>query len=171
MKRQKKEHSKPRKPWEELRIEEEGNLTEKYGLKNKKEIWKMESKLRNFRRQARELIGKRGKENFKEKKEEFLKKVIKLGLIKEKDIEAVLNINLKDLMNRRLQTYLFQSEMVKTPKQARQVIVHGHVLVGEKKITSPSYLIKKGEEEKIKFAPESPLANPAHPIRTGEKNG
>lgn len=171
MKRQRKEHSKPRKPWEESRIKEESHLIKKYGLKNKKEIWKMESKLRKFRRQARKLIGQRGQENFKNKKEKFLKKIMKLGLIKEEDIEAVLNINLKDLMNRRLQTCLFQSGMVKTPKQARQAIVHGHVLVGGKKITSPSYLIKKGEEEKIKFAPESPLANSAHPIRTGEENG
>lgn len=171
MKRQKKKYSKPRKPWDQVRIEGEASLIEKYGLKNKKEIWKMESKLRRFRRQARKLIGKRGEEA-EEEKEEFMNRLRKLGLVEGEDVEEVLNTNLEEVMDRRLQTFIFKSGMVKTPKQARQAIVHEHILVGERKVTSPSYLVKKEEEDEIKFAPSSPFSNPAHPIRAeAENNG
>lgn len=169
MKRQKKEYSKPRKPWEELRIKEEAQYLKEYGLKNKKEIWKMESKLRSFRRQARKLVGKRGKEAEKEE-EEFLKRLRKLGIIEGDDVEEVLGTNLEEIMERRLQTFLFKSGMVKTPKQARQAIAHGHVLVGDQKVTSPSYMVKKKEEDEIRFAPSSPFSNPAHPVRTEAKD-
>jgi len=68
-------------------------------------------------------------------------------------------------MARRLQTVLFKKGMARSVKQARQFIVHEHVLIGDKKITSPAYLVKVSEEASISFAVSSPLISEDHPER------
>ena len=35
--------------------------------------------------------------------------------------------------------------------QARQFIVHGHIIVNDKKITTPSYIVPKADEDKIGY--------------------
>ena len=45
----------PKHPWEAGRMEEERKLLDRYGLKNKRELWKAQSILRGFRQQARDL--------------------------------------------------------------------------------------------------------------------
>ncbi|EQD26450.1 30S ribosomal protein S4P, partial [mine drainage metagenome] len=45
----------PKHPWEQVRMDEERKLLVKYGLKNKRELWKAQSQLRDIRRQARQL--------------------------------------------------------------------------------------------------------------------
>ena len=41
--RKKKNYKKPRKLYDKVRIEDENILVNKYGLKNKREIWKAEA--------------------------------------------------------------------------------------------------------------------------------
>ena len=48
----------PKHPWEAGRMDEERKLLDKYGLKNKRELWKAQSTLRGFRRQARDLAAR-----------------------------------------------------------------------------------------------------------------
>ena len=45
MKRKHKIYSKPKRPFDKARIEEEGGIVEEFGLKNKREIWKAEASL------------------------------------------------------------------------------------------------------------------------------
>jgi len=49
--------------------------------------------------------------------------------------------NLLRLLERRLDNVLYRLKMATTRSQARQVVVHGHVLVNGKKVHSPSYLV------------------------------
>ena len=53
----KKIYNTPHHPWQKARIEEETALVKKYGLRNKKSVWKFASMLRKFRGQARALLG------------------------------------------------------------------------------------------------------------------
>ena len=53
----------PKHPWEAARMEEERKLLTKYGLKNKRELWKAQSILRGFRGQARDLQARFGPVN------------------------------------------------------------------------------------------------------------
>ncbi|MEM2765749.1 MAG: S4 domain-containing protein, partial [Candidatus Caldarchaeum sp.] len=53
---------------------------------------------------------------------------------------------------RRLQTIVFRLGLAKTIFHARQLISHGKVYVGGKKVTAPSYHVLKGEEETIRLA-------------------
>jgi len=165
----KKTYSKPTHPWQKERIDEEKELLREFGLKNKKEIWRISSLLRKYTRQAKKLIPLNTPQAEIEKAQ-LLKKLAALDLIKETaKLEDVLTITLKDILNRRLQTIVYKNKLAKSIRQSRQFISHEHILVGEKKITSPSYLISKQEESAINFISNSPLFNQDHPERLMEK--
>lgn len=164
-----RKYSKPSHPWQKERIEEERGMMKEYGLKNKKELWKMESKLKKFARQAKRLIAEKGEQAEKEKMQ-LLSKLASLGLVPESsDLTAALGITLKDIMNRRLQTLVYKKNLAKSIKQARQFISHNHITVKGRKITSPSYLVTTGEEETISFSPFSEMSSKKHPERVGKK--
>jgi small subunit ribosomal protein S4 len=47
---------------------------------------------------------------------------------------------------------LFKKNIAKTPKHSRQLIVHGHVTIGGRRILWPSYLVPSEEEDKIEVS-------------------
>ncbi len=49
--------------------------------------------------------------------------------------------NLLSLLERRLDNTLYKLKLATSRAQARQLIVHGHILVNGKKVYSPSYLV------------------------------
>lgn len=164
-KKKRKKFSKPPRLWQKERIEGEKALVKEYGFKNKQEIWKMSSILRNFSNQAKVLISLKTPQAEKEKKQ-LLHKLQNLGLIKKTaQMEDVLGITLRDVLERRLQTLVLKKGMANSIKQARQFITHEHIAVGEKKITVPSYLVSVKEEGVLSFATDSGLADSQHPER------
>lgn len=149
--RLKKAFSKPTKPWDKARIDEEVGLEKNYGLKKKEEIYRARSILRKFAHQSKRLVALRGAQAEKEKKQ-LLSRLVSFGLLKPgQDLDAVLRIGLKDILDRRLQTVLFKKGLTTTVKQARQAIVHGHIYVGNRKMTSPSYLLPLSEENMLRI--------------------
>jgi len=164
-KKQRRKYSRPKKRWEKERIEDEKVLLEDYGLKNKKEIWKMESILKNFARQAKKLIASQTNQAAIEKIQLF-KKLSLYGLVAETaKLEDVLAITLKDILERRLQTLVYRKNLARSIKQSRQFIVHKHIMVGDSEITAPSYLVLKQEEPLINFVASSSLFSQEHPER------
>jgi len=143
IKRKRKLFSRPKKPFDRARIDEENVIVKKYGLKNKKEIWKAISTVSKLRRRAKSLIRKDEKE-----RKEFFEKLGKMGIIV-KDISDVLALTEENVLERRLQTILFKKKMAKTPKQARQLIVHRNVLVNGHVINAPSFVVTRDLENKI----------------------
>jgi len=164
-----RKYKTPRHPWQAHRIEAERKITQEYGLNNKKEIWKSESFLRKVKKHARRLIPDITEQGKKET-EQLLSRLIKLNLIKQgAQIDDVLALELNDILERRLQTIVFRKNLAKSIKQARQFIVHRHIMVNENKMDSPSYLVLKDEENKISFDSKSSLNNPNHPERFKEE--
>ena len=158
----------PEHPWQAWRIAEEKDLKNSYGLKNKREIWKHRSELRRINAQAKKLIREKAKNNLQAIKEEkqLLDRLSKLGLVHEgATLADVLSIELKNFLDRRLQSIIYKQGLVMTPKQARQFIIHGHVFLNGKKLTVPSYIVAKGEEHLITFNPNSSVASDEHPER------
>ncbi|MEM5794393.1 MAG: 30S ribosomal protein S4 [Candidatus Aenigmatarchaeota archaeon] len=146
MKRQRKKYEVPRRPWDKERIEKEKKMMKDYGLKRKKELWRAEAILRKYRRIARDLAAKKDKE----KEKELIKKLNSLGLLDEKaSLDDVLSLTVENILERRLQTVIFRKGLANTIKHARQLIVHGHVFVNGRKVLYPSYIVRRGEEEKI----------------------
>jgi small subunit ribosomal protein S4 len=148
-KKQRKQYDTPSHPWRKERIDKEKELVRKYGLKNKRDIWKAESKLRRIRRQARDLLGSSG-EQAELEEQKLVGKLQKLGLLKgEADLDSVLGLNIEDILERRLQSLVHRKGLARSPKQARQLVVHGHIRVGGRRVTAPSYLVPVEQEETI----------------------
>lgn len=144
----KKKYERPKKPYDKERIDRERKIRENYGLRRKKEIWRAEGIVRDFRRRARELQAKRNETEEKL----LLQRLNRLG-IQSKRLDDVLQINLDDILSRRLQTIIFKKGIANSMKHSRQMIVHGHVTVNDKKIFWPSYIVEKDLEDKISLSP------------------
>jgi len=141
----------PAKPWDSKRLGKEKVLVEKYGLKNKRELWKAETTLRRKRENARKLLALPLEKRLK-RTQELLASMSKMGLLsKNATLDDVLSLNVETLLERRLQTAVWRKGLAATPKQARQFIVHGHIAINNKKVDRPSYLLKEGEENKIAY--------------------
>jgi len=168
-KRQRKKYQTPLHPWKKDRLDEERQLITEYGLKNKKELWKFESLLRKFKSQAKKLIARSDEQAEKEEKQ-LLDRLYGLNLLnKDAKIEDVLALSLEDLLDRRLQTMVFKQNLVRSIKQSRQFVVHGHIFINNRKVDVPSYIVLRDEEDKIEFNPRSSLASSDHPERVKEK--
>lgn len=146
-----KKFSKPSHPWQKERIDAEKDIVKQYGLRRKYEIWKMDSMLKKFLNRAKTIIGEKTMQSEVEKKQ-LLSRLNLLGLLKKDSrIEEVLNLTLKDILERRLQTLVYRKQVAKTMLQARQFITHELIAVGSRKITIPSYLVSVNEEAQIKL--------------------
>lgn len=154
--RLRKKYSTPGHPFEKARIEEENKLLSEYGLKNKKEIWKAKSKIRNFRAQARAIQADRT-EKRAEREKILLNKLKRLGLLKEGGLDEVLALDVKDLLERRLQTIVYRKGLARSVKQARQLITHGHIAIDGRKVTVPSYIVQVDEESKVGYYGKPPV--------------
>jgi len=148
-KRQKRKYSRPKRPYNKERIEREKKLKQEYGLRRKREIWKAEAILREFRRRGRELQAHRNEK----KEQELIGKLNKLGL-KCQSLDDVLETRLDSILSRRLQTLVYKKGFANSARHARQLIVHGHIFVERRKITWPSYLVESDKEEKIALSPK-----------------
>ena len=158
----------PSHPWKASRIEEEHGIQAQHGLKNMREIWKAKSQLRRYRRQAIRLIGAAdtNQGHGKREMEGLLASLNNKGLIASDAIlDDILSLGTEDILNRRLQAQVYYKGLATTMKQARQLVNHGLICVGEQKVTIPSYPVSRDEEELIKYHPSSDLNNPEHPIR------
>lgn len=158
-KKQRKKFSKPNHPWQKERIDAEIEILKKYGLRRKEEIWKMESLLKGLMYRAKTIIGEKTAQSEIEKKQ-LLNRLNSLGLLKkDSKLDDVLNLTLNDILERRLQTLLQRKQLAKTMMQARQMITHEHVAVGNRKITSPSYLVSTIEDSQIRLVRPLDLMN------------
>lgn len=143
MKRKHKKYSKPRRPFDKERIEEEAEIKKEFGLKNKREIWKAESEVKAIREKAKKLISASPKEQ-----KALFERLKKIGL-DVNSIADVLGLDKKDYLKRRLQTILVKKKLARSPKSARQLIVHKKILINKRVINSPSYIVPIELEDKI----------------------
>jgi small subunit ribosomal protein S4 len=166
-KKQRKKYETPRFRWRKDILQEELKLLGQYGLRNKHELWRHKTMLSKTRGIARSLIGKTPEERTK-MENELLARLKKLGILDETAVlDNVLDLSIEDLLERRLQTIVFRKGLTRTIFQSRQLITHGHVNIGNRRVTVPSYIVSKEEEKEIMYPPQSALAKEAHPLRQG----
>lgn len=150
-----KKWRKPKRPLNlDLKMEELKTLGT-FGLRTKRELWKAHTELSRVRNQARSLLALR--QEVREKEEPILLKALsRIGLIKkESTLDDVLNLQVTDLLSRRLQTIVKKKLNFKTPYQARQAVIHGHIMIDDRIVDIPSYIVRVDEESKIHLAPNS----------------
>ena len=150
---------KPKRPFNyELKMEELKTLGT-FGLKTKRELWKARTELSRLRKQARSLLALR-QEVRQEKEPILMKSLSKIGLVgDDSTLDDVLNLQVIDLLSRRLQTVVLKKFGFKTPYQARQAVVHGHIMIGDRIVNIPSYTVSTEEENNILISPDSSLEN------------
>ena len=162
-------YDRPKHPWEAGRMDEERKLLAKYGLVNKRELWKAQSVLRGFRRQARDLQARlrAGEPQAKRETDLLLGRLTRLGVLPvgTPTLDDVLALSVEDVLGRRFEWIVARKGLAPTPLGARQLIVHGHLSIGAHKVTRPGYLVLAAEEVQISYAPASPLNSDEHPIR------
>lgn len=144
---------KPKRPLNFDLLNEELHVLGTFGLKNKRELWKAHTELSRVRNQARSLLALT--QEVREKKEKVLmESLIRIGLVNANStLDDVLNLKVTDLLSRRLQTMVQKKGLIKSPYQARQAVVHGHIMIGERVVTIPSYTVKVEEENQVHIVP------------------
>jgi small subunit ribosomal protein S4 len=166
-----KHYDTPSHPWQKVRIDEERAMIHQYGLKNKREIWKANTKVRDMRRQARKLTAKANDSQSQKEKRLLLAKLNRLGMLEQDSaLEDVLGITPGNILDRRLQTQVYLQGLSSTVKQARQLIVHGHISVDGAVTRVPGMTITKLQEKNISYSPDSGLNSDLHPVRPGAKD-
>jgi len=165
-----KHYNTPSHPWQKVRMEQESNLVHQYGLKNKKEIWRADTKVREMRRQARKLTANSSEAQAQKEKVLLLAKLNRLGMLEQDSaLEDVLRMSPENILDRRLQTQVYLQGLSSTVKQARQLIVHGHISVNGAVTRVPGMTVTRLQEKNITYSPSSALNSDLHPVRPGAK--
>jgi small subunit ribosomal protein S4 len=141
--RSKKIYNRPRKMFDKKIMKEEQALVKRYGLKNRREVWKAGFAIGKIRDIAKELISASD-----EDKKKFVQQQKEKGFSVE-TISDVLALNVEDYLKRRLQSILVKKGLCTKPKQARQFITHKHVSINKNIINAPSHLTTAEEEQSI----------------------
>lgn len=171
--KKRKSYDTPKHPWQAARMATEVELIKKYGLRNKKEVWKVHSMLRRYRGDARRLLAESAESeltgHLKTESDQILAKLIRYGILKQdSNVDDILALQTDSILERRLQTQVHRLGLARTARQARQFITHGHIAINGKKVTVPSKFISKEEEMVIDYYGESPLVKESHPERPAQ---
>jgi small subunit ribosomal protein S4 len=90
----------------------------------------------------------------------------RIGVLSESaSIDDILDLEIRDLLERRLQTMVFRRGLAKTLHQARQLVSHGHITVAGRIVSVPGYIVARDEEQKLRYFEHSPLSKSDHPLR------
>ena len=85
-------------------------------------------------------------------------------------LDAVLELKIENVLDRRLQSVVFRNGLANTMKQARQFITHGHIGINGVPVTAPAHLVSKKEESAIGFVDTSALKDEMHPERLNKED-
>jgi len=164
-KKQRKKYETPRHPWRRAQIQDELKLIGDYGLRNKRELWRYKTEISRIRGMVRSLLAK-PEETRSKTERDILLSLKRLGILSEDaTLDNVLDLNVTNLLERRLQTVVARSGMAKSMHHARQLISHGHISIGGRFVTVPGYPVRREEQ------PEIRLTAPAASERESAKKG
>jgi small subunit ribosomal protein S4 len=144
---------KPKKIWNKQLLLEELQLVGEYGLRNKKELWLARAHLKRITRRARSLLSMAAEERAPLEMP-FKERLYKMGFIEDPNVplDRIQSLDVRAVLERRLQTMVYRMGLAKSIHHARQLIVHGHVLVAGRRMTSPGFLVPRELEDKISLA-------------------
>lgn len=160
-KRPKNQFKKPRRLWSSDQLMIDLQIVGTFGLRNKRELWKSQTELSRIRKQARTLLAlphevRHGMET------DLLNSLRRMGLVQQSaTLDDVLNLTIETLLERRLQSIVVRKGFAKTPWQARQAVVHGHITIHDRIVNIPGYLVKYDEEPEVSIRKNSSYKPPS----------
>ena len=165
-KRSRKRYNSPGHPYQKPRLESELVFVGRYGLRNKRELWRARTQLAKYRAQARSLLAL-DQEERDEREKVLIDKLVRLGIVQEgTPSDDILALEVEVILKRRLQTMVLERGFAGTIHQARQLITHRHISINNRIMTSPGYIVPVKEEDIIAYAAGSPFVDEGHPMKT-----
>merc|ERR1712141_176549 len=155
-----KTYTTPRRPFEKERLDQELKLIGEYGLRNKREVWRVKYALTKIRKAARELLTLDEKDTKRLfEGNALLRRLVRIGVLDEgkMKLDYVLGLRLEDFLERRLQTQVFKLGLAKSIHHARVLIRQRHIRVRKQVVNIPSYVVRLDSQKHIDFAHKSPF--------------
>lgn len=138
--------------WNTSRIEADKKLIDMFGLKNEKELWRVQTELSRIRSNVRLLLSQSDSENSRNVSNNIINRLVRYNIASEgTNLEKLLDLDETAFLERRLQSIVFRKGLANSMKQSRQLIVHGFISVNGRKVNKPSYLVPASEDSKIGY--------------------
>merc|ERR1712117_83615 len=157
---QSKVYSTPRRPFEKARLDQELKLIGEYGLRNKREVWRVKFALAKIRKAARALLTLEEKDPRRLfEGNALLRRLVRIGVLDETrmKLDYVLGLKIEDFLERRLQTRVFKLGLAKSIHHARVLIRQRHIRVRKQVVNIPSFVVRLDSQKHIDFALTSPF--------------
>merc|ERR1719250_602595 len=167
-----KVYSTPRRPFEKARLDQELKLIGEYGLRNKREVWRVKYTLAKIRSAARELLTLEEKDQKRLfEGNALLRRLVRIGVLDETKmkLDFVLGLKIEDFLERRLQTQVFKLGLAKSIHHARVLIRQRHIRVRKQVVNIPSFVVRLDSQKHIDFSLKSPFGGD-RPGRVKRKN-
>jgi len=167
-----KTYTTPRRPFEKERLDQELKLIGEFGLRNKREVWRVKYVVTKIRTAARELLTldeKNPRRLFEGNA--LLRRLVRIGVLDESKmkLDYVLSLRIDDFLERRLQTQVFKLGLAKSIHHARVLIRQRHIRVRKQVVNIPSFVVRLDSQKHIDFSLKSPLGG-GRPGRVKRKN-
>merc|ERR1712241_1107131 len=167
-----KVYSTPRRPFEKPRLDQELKLIGEYGLRNKREVWRVKFSLAKIRSAARTLLTLEEKDHGRLfEGNALLRRLVRIGVLDEGQmkLDYVLSLKIEDFLERRLQTQVFKLGLAKSIHHARVLIRQRHIRVRKQVVNVPSFIVRLDSQKHIDFSLKSPFGG-GRPGRVKRKN-
>ncbi|KAJ8037098.1 40S ribosomal protein S9 [Holothuria leucospilota] len=167
-----KVYTTPRRPFEKERLDQELKLIGEYGLKNKREVWRVKYTLAKIRKAARELLTLEEKDSKRLfEGNALLRRLVRIGVLDEgkMKLDYVLGLQVEHFLERRLQTQVFKLGLAKSIHHARVLIRQRHIRVRKQVVNIPSFVVRLDSQKHIDFSLNSPYGG-GRPGRVKRKN-
>ena len=167
-----KVYATPRRPFEKARLDQELKLIGEYGLRNKREVWRVKYSLAKIRTAARTLLTLEEKDHRRLfEGNALLRRLVRIGVLDEAHmkLDYVLGLKIEDFLERRLQTQVFKLGLAKSIHHARVLIKQRHIRVRKQMVDIPSFIVRLDSQKHIDFSLKSPFGG-GRPGRVKRRN-
>ncbi|KIZ02547.1 40S ribosomal protein S9-2 [Monoraphidium neglectum] len=149
-----KTFKKPRRPFEKERLDAELKLVGEYGLRNKRELWRVQMVLSKIRKAARVLLTLEDKDPKRIfEGNALMRRMYKYGLLNETQdkLDYVLALSPQDFLERRLQTLVFKQGLAKSIHHARVLIRQRHISSsGSSSSSRPAGMVAGAQQPRVR---------------------